>query len=112
MPNEPITQGEIDRARAYIAASRWQNAKSYEATAPHSYTVRKWRPDAQAEFEWMAGLVRRCGYPRKWYRSTHIYLELDGFKYWTMGAPIPITIIINRAILDALTPPGAEGPKL
>ena len=32
-------------------------------------------------------------------RYRHPYLELDGWEYWSMGAPIPDTEVINRARL-------------
>jgi hypothetical protein len=50
-------------------------------------------------------LIRRDGVVKPWprdaatprYRLT--YLELDGWEYWSMGAPVPETTVINRALL-------------
>jgi hypothetical protein len=50
-------------------------------------------------------LIRRDGIVKPWprdaatprYRLT--YLELDGWEYWSMGAPVPETTVINRALL-------------
>jgi hypothetical protein len=33
-------------------------------------------------------------------RYHNTYLELDGWEYWTMGAPLPETTVINRARVD------------
>jgi hypothetical protein len=93
-----------DDARAYIAEVRWQFAKTMPQW-PHEYTVRKWRPDLEREFSEFVVLIRRDGIVKPWprnaakprYRLT--YLELDGWEYWSMGAPVPETTVINRALL-------------
>ena len=87
---------ELDRARTYIGSVRWQNAKTYEAFAPHEYTVRKWNPDLDDEFVNFVELIRSAGYKEKWKKRWWTYLDVVGHRYWTMGAPIEITIIINR----------------
>ncbi|MGH2990240.1 MAG: hypothetical protein ACRDMA_10325 [Solirubrobacterales bacterium] len=38
-------------------------------------------------------MAREAANPR--YHLT--YLERDGWEYWTMGAPVPETTVINRA---------------
>jgi hypothetical protein len=93
-----------DDARAYIAEVRWQFAKTMPQW-PHEYTVRKWRPDLERDFLEFVVLIRRDGIVKPWprdaatprYRLT--YLELDGWEYWSMGAPVPETTVINRALL-------------
>lgn len=93
-----------DDARAYVAAVRWQFAKTVPQW-PHDYTVREWRPDLEGEFFAFVVLIRRDGAVQPWPRDAptpryhHTYLELDGWEYWTMGAPIPDTTVINRALL-------------
>ena len=93
-----------DDARAYVAQVRWQFAKTMSQW-PHEYTVREWRPDLEREFLAFAVLIRRDGAVKPWPRDAatpryhHTYLELDGWEYWTMGAPIPDTTVINRALL-------------
>jgi hypothetical protein len=94
-----------DDARAYIAEVRWQFAKTMPQW-PHEYTVRAWRPDLEREFVDFVLLIRRGGVVKPWprdassprYRLT--YLELDGWEHWTMGAPVPETTVINRALLS------------
>ena len=99
-----------DDARAYIAKVRWQFAKTMPQW-PHEYTVREWRPDLEREFFEFVALIRRDGIVKPWPpdvatpRYHHTYLELDGWEYWTMGAPIPETTVINRAVLMQSEPP-------
>lgn len=74
---------------------------------PHEYNVkpksRDSSPERWALFEWFVALILNQGYDRTWHppenpkRSfTYRYFELDGYKYWTMGAGITATTIINR----------------
>ena len=94
-----------DDARGYIARVRWQFAKTMPQW-PHEYTVREWRPDLEPDFLGFAALIRGEGAVKPWPRDAahpryhHTYLELDGWEYWTMGAPLPATTVINRARID------------
>jgi hypothetical protein len=91
-----------DAACAYIAKVRWQFARTMPQW-PHEYTVRAWRPDLERDFCDFVVLIRREGVVKPWPRDGatpcyhHTYLELDGWEYWTMGAPVPETTVINRA---------------
>ena len=91
----------MEEAREYVATVRWQFAKTMPQW-PHEYTVRKWRPDLEDQFEQFATLIRHEGIVKPWPadsptpRYHHTYLELDGWSYWTMGEPIPETEVINR----------------
>ncbi len=93
-----------DDARAYIAKVRWQFAKTMPQW-PHEYTVRAWRPDLERQFSDFVVLIRGDGIVKPWPRDAatpryhHTYMELDGWEYWTMGAPVPETTVINRALL-------------
>jgi hypothetical protein len=95
----------ITDARRYVAEVRWQFAKTMPQW-PHEYTVREWRPDLEQSFEEFAQLIRQAGVVKPWPadaavpRYHHTYLELDGWEYWTMGAPIAETTVINRARLQ------------
>ena len=88
MPDE-VREWMVD----YIKSVRWREAKS---GPPHSYTVREWDPQEEM-FEAAVNVIRRFGHPERFWRATYLYLTLDGLKYWTMGAPLGETIIINRA---------------
>lgn len=80
--------------RGFIASRSWREAKTYAETIPHSYTVRKGAGDL--EFEEAAAFIRQHGAPRRFGRRNFVYLELDGWEFWTMGAPLGDTTILNR----------------
>ena len=84
-------------AREYVAEVRWTFAKTMPKH-PHEYTVRQHRRDLEHLFVSFAEIIRRYGYVRKWAGRAYVYLDLDGFSYWTMGNPIDETTIINRAV--------------
>ncbi len=93
----------VEDARAYIAKVRWQFAKTMPQW-PHEYTVRQWRMELEQEFEAFARLIRVAGVVKPWPRAAarpryhHAYLSIDGWEYWTMGEPIEVTAVINRAV--------------
>jgi hypothetical protein len=80
---------------SFIAQSRWRFAKTMPHI-PHEYTARR---DAQDEDAFSAFIVhiREYGEIRKYGKSKYVYHVIDGWKYWTMGAPVGGTVIINRA---------------
>ena len=92
-------------AKHYIATVRWQFARTMPQW-PHEYTLRKWRGDLTHQFEAMVALIRAEGVVKPWPRLAevpryrHTYLEIDGWQYWTMGDPVPETIVINRCRVD------------
>jgi hypothetical protein len=91
-----------DEARRYIASVRWQFASTMPQW-PHEYTVRSWGGDLGEEFLAFVALIREQGEVKPWPRDAvrpryhHTYLEIVGWEYWTMGAPIAETTVINRA---------------
>ena len=54
------------------------------------------------EFERFVMHIRRHGYKQRFGKSTYTYMDwpVDGVvhQFWTMGAPLDISIIINRAV--------------
>lgn len=83
----------------------WRFAKSMPKN-PHWYTLRKDWDDK--EFVECVMFIRENGYKQKWFKQEYIYLNINGYKYWTMGAPInkngkPHTILINKAKVDYKT---------
>ena len=40
--------------------------------------------------------IREQGEVRPWGKHMHTYFDYDGWTYWTMGAPLDETILINR----------------
>jgi hypothetical protein len=92
------TESEVRELRALIASSNWIFARTMPHI-PHWYTLRRHAPDA-ARFEWFVMFIRERGEQRRWKEYNHHYLDIDGWSYWTMGAPLDETILINRARTD------------
>jgi len=80
--------------KGFINNSKWVFAKTYAATWPHHYIVRE-RVDEDL-FKHMVKHIRRFGYEGRFYKKKLTYFEEDGYVFWTMGAPIEETTIINR----------------
>ena len=100
-PERWLPQWGLDDARAYVGAvggpgqRKWQH--SHPPQPPHTYTVRTWRPDLRQEFLAFAQLIQRLGELKTWGGRVDAYLQIDGLEYWTMGARVPETTVINRA---------------
>ncbi|MEX0709391.1 MAG: hypothetical protein WD078_15655 [Woeseia sp.] len=73
---------------------KWVFAKIYADTWPHEYLVRK-RVDGQM-FVKLVEHIRENGYRGYFYKKEITYYDEDGLVYWTMGAPVQETEIINR----------------
>jgi len=86
-----------------LLAHPWIYAKTMP-TEPHWYTLRRdWTEDAA--FVTAVEAIRTYGYPERYKQSQYTRLNINGMKYWTMGAPVPATILINRAALDVRPAP-------
>ena len=102
-------------ARDFIRRRRWKEAVTYREIAPHEYTVRSWMPDDpdNRDFDRFVVSIRRFGYADFYYQVRHLYWAVDGSKYWTMGWPIPETVVVNRALIDGAEPwKGQSGPSI
>ena len=77
----------------FIETEKWTFAKTMPEW-PHEYIVRE-RVDEQL-FLKMVELIREFGYEGNFYSKPIVYFDHNGLTYWTMGAPIEETIIINR----------------
>jgi hypothetical protein len=78
----------------------WRFAKTMPPM-PHCYVVKKACRSAQ-EFERFAIHIRHNGYRARFGRVSYTYFDwpVDGVirQFWTMGAPLSETIILNRAV--------------
>lgn len=80
--------------RAFVDGATWTFAKTYASTWPHEYVVRD-RVDERL-FLSLVAHIRQEGYEGRFYRKQITYFDEDGMVYWTMGAPIEETTIVNR----------------
>jgi hypothetical protein len=104
MPEPPAIPPEtLARIRHLIESHPWRFAKTMPEN-PHFYTLRKqWASDS--DFVMVVEAIRKYG-EREMFRGwPYTVLVIDGWKYWTMGAPMPATILINRKALS----PADEG---
>lgn len=99
MSQEEALRYFIEDFRLYVASVHWKTAWSYQKFAPHQYTVSDWNHQRRPWFEQMVFGIRIYGYKEDFGKTTYIYLNLDGRKYWTQGASLKQTILINRAKL-------------
>jgi len=83
-----------DGLRHFVEFCPWTFAKTYAATWPHEYIVRE-RVD-ESLFVQLVEHIRAHGYEGKFYAKPITYFDDDGRVYWTMGAPVEETIIVNR----------------
>ena len=79
--------------REFIASSKWTFARTMPEW-PHEYIVRE-RVDENL-FVQLVRHIRACGYEGEFYRKSITYYDDGGLVYWTMGAPLEETTIINR----------------
>lgn len=79
---------------SFIEKQNWISDSTKE------YVVKgKLSAEDQKIFEQFVIYIREHGVRKKYKKSFYTHLDLDGFSYWTMGAPLEITIIINRQSL-------------
>ena len=79
--------------RTFVDEQHWTFAKTMPEW-PHEYIVRD-RVDERL-FEELVRHIRGQGREGRFYEKVLIYYEEADMVYWTMGAPLDETIIINR----------------
>jgi hypothetical protein len=79
--------------REFVDAQQWTFAKTMPQW-PHEYIVRD-RVD-EVLFERLVVHIRARGYEGRFYEKAITYYEEAGLVYWTMGAPLGETTIVNR----------------
>jgi hypothetical protein len=78
---------------AFVNEQKWVFAKTMPQW-PHEYIVRK-QVDEQL-FEQLVIHIRTHGHKGRFYEKAITYYDEAGMVYWTMGAPLNETTIINR----------------
>jgi hypothetical protein len=79
--------------KSFVVELQRTSAKTYASTWPHDYIVRK-RVDESMFIE-LVRHIRSHGYEGRFYTKRITYFDEDGLVYWTMGAPIEETTIVN-----------------
>jgi len=91
---------ELNRCKRFISTVPWKFATTAAKTNPHWYTLKKVKPEKSADFEWFVLLIRRVGRVEYFWGKPYTVLDIDEWKYWTMGNPLDQTTLINRAYLE------------
>ncbi len=86
-----MTEDEVDR---FIASNSWKFASSMPHI-PHWYCLRSRTPDSGV-FSVFVSHIRSIGVARTFWGKQYIYLDHGEYSYWTMGAPVEDTVVINR----------------
>lgn len=83
-----------------LEGSKWIYAKTMPQ-CPHWYTLRKdYQFESIMPFDDLVLFMRQHSYPEQFYRKTMRRFAVNEMKYWTMGAPVQETILINRAVIE------------
>ena len=98
MKSKELSTAEL---RSMISRCGWTFAKTMPF-APHEYIVKDKCPLTTEEFEYFVSMQREYGVKERWGKYNHPYLYIDDYKYWTMGAPMEETTVINRAKTSAV----------
>jgi hypothetical protein len=79
----------------FIASNTWTFARSL-SHIPHEYVVKRRCSDPIA-FERLVLWIRKVGVKRPFGRAHYVYLDFDGWSYWSMGNTLSATTVLNRA---------------
>jgi len=98
--NRPIPGDVLALAGNALRRQRYITARA-EAN-PHQYCLRKeWIGDVP--FAKVAQIIRDYGYVEWFWKKPYMMLNVDSFKYWTMGWPLDVTVLINRTLITPCT---------
>jgi len=78
---------------AYIAKVHWRTSKD----GSHQYTLASWNNELTDVFKKFVTHIRQHGYIDKFIGVEYTYFNVGDYQYWSMGAPLEETILINRA---------------
>lgn len=84
--------------KTFLNSLKWVEAKTMK-NIPHEYSVLYWNYSNKKYFIEFAKLIQSEGYEEEFYGKKYKYINVDGYKYWTMDFPIENTNLINRAKL-------------
>ncbi|GMO33878.1 MAG: hypothetical protein Ta2B_14340 [Termitinemataceae bacterium] len=102
--NKPISYSDFSYIAKTLLAQDWIFAKTMPAN-PHHYALRKnfktderFANDSDSLFDFIVAAMRECSYSGKFGGRRYQYFNVNEHYYWTMGAPIKETILINRKL--------------
>lgn len=87
------SDGFPEDLKQFVDKEEWTYAKTMPEW-PHEYLVRE-QVDEEL-FKKLVIHIRENGYEGRFYSKNITYYEEERMVYWTMGAPIEKTTIINR----------------
>lgn len=91
----PLLPGDFER---WVESRYWQTARSGD----HQYTLRRWGDDLP--FELCVLHIREHGYQHKFAGRWYTQYEAGHHYYWSQGAPLASTTLINRRVLPGEMP--------
>lgn len=88
----------MNKVLNFIENHNWKVAKTYK-NYPHSYVFKGalTNDDDVKSFEYFVLYIRKYGFTGIFFKTSYVYLYINGYYYWTMGNPLEETTIINRA---------------
>jgi hypothetical protein len=101
----PMTREEV---RAYVAKCNWVDTRN--GGELHQYTFRTGFDEL--EFLRVAEFIRQYGYDGIYHGVLWRYLDLDGLFYFTCGAGLRITYVLNRKRMTEPERPWQKNPKV
>lgn len=96
-----IDYQEFQETCALLLQHPWRFAKTMPHN-PHWYTLRKEWQDS--EFDRVVKTMRRHGYIELYGGRKYTMFNVNDMKYWTMGAPLAATILVNRKVISLPAP--------
>jgi len=94
---------KIEIFKDWVNKQKWTFAKTYAKTSPHEYVVRHELPAEDQEiFYDFVTFIRENGWTQMYKGKPYLCFTIDDNYYWTQGAPLPATYILNRARTDQL----------
>lgn len=99
----------LEDAGRILESQSWIFAKTMPDN-PHHYTLRKTWP-RDADFAAVVEYIRAEGYTAMFGGRPYRQLNVNEHFYWTMGDPVPSTILINRKVRVSRAPYDAISPS-
>ena len=94
---EPNKLTVLEELKEFISKHEWINAKTYEKTAPHEYlALSKMSESERHLFVKFGKYIRSDGYEKLFWGKSYKYIDIDGYKYWTMDFNVEETDLVNR----------------